>query len=553
MSNGKVYGIDLGTTYSCIAHVDEHGKPVVVPNAEGDLTTPSVVFFESEDNIVVGQAAKEVASIYTDRCISTVKRSMGNSAWEREFFGQTYKPQDVSSFILRKLVNDAQAITGDEIKDVVVTCPAYFGVNEKEATKQAGIVAGLNVLYVIPEPTAAALAYGIEQDDDQVIMVYDLGGGTFDVTLIEIKGGAITVICTGGDHELGGKDWDEAIVTYFAERFQEETGTSADDLLDDEETYQELLNAAENHKKGLSSRQSIVQGVRFGADRARVELTRERFDEITSSYLERTIMLTEQELEKAKSKGFERIDKLLLVGGSTYMPQVMEKVESEFDFEILQFDPNQAVAKGAALFGYKYQLEEDLKGIIASATGQSAEDVDLEKTDAKALAKAQEEVAVEAGLSLAGVKSITEKKITNVASKSFGVKVMNEEHREVATNLIEMDSKVPADITRKFGTYEEGQIQVDVVCLENKVTGESSFELDRCNRLGQAELKFQKPLPKGSPIEITFTLKADGLLEISGRDLETGGEFETTFQTEAVMSKEEIEASKNRNLALKVA
>ncbi|HEY2291003.1 MAG TPA: Hsp70 family protein, partial [Thermoanaerobaculia bacterium] len=264
MSGKRVYGIDLGTTYSCIAHVDEHGKPVVLQNAEGESTTPSVVFFESKDNVVVGQAAKEVVSIHTDLCVSTVKRAMGDPHWEREFYGHVYKPQDISSFILRKVVGDAEKIIGEKIEDVVITCPAYFGVNEKEATKQAGVLAGLNVLYVIPEPTAAALAYGIEQDQDQVILVYDLGGGTFDITLIEIKAGAINVICTGGDHQLGGKDWDDAVVSYFTQKFEESTGTPADSLLEDQETYQELLNAAEKCKKMLSSRQSVTEAVRFG-------------------------------------------------------------------------------------------------------------------------------------------------------------------------------------------------------------------------------------------------------------------------------------------------
>src|SRR5215211_5053561 len=180
----RIVGIDLGTTYSCIAQIDERGKPMVLQNAEGDATTPSVDYLERADNIVVGQADKEVASIHTALCFSTVKRSMGDPSWERTFYGHAYTPQDISSFILRKLVGDAEKITGDKIEDVVITCPAYFGINEKEATKQAGIVAGLNVLYVIPEPTAAALAYGIEQTEDQVILVYDLGGGTFDITLI---------------------------------------------------------------------------------------------------------------------------------------------------------------------------------------------------------------------------------------------------------------------------------------------------------------------------------------------------------------------------------
>ncbi len=254
---------------------------------------------------------------------------MGDPHWERAFHGQVYKPQDISSFILRKVAGDAANLMGEKIEDVVITCPAYFGVNEKEATKQAGILAGLNVLYVIPEPTAAALAYGIEQDQEQVILVYDLGGGTFDITLIEIKTGQITVICTGGDHQLGGKDWDDAIVSYLTQKFEESTGTPADALLDDQETYQELLNAAERCKKTLSSRQSVTEGVRFGGEKVKVDLTRETFDQITAPLLERTISLTEQELAKAREKGYTKIDKLLLVGGSTYMPQVIEYRQSE--------------------------------------------------------------------------------------------------------------------------------------------------------------------------------------------------------------------------------
>jgi len=552
MSGKRVYGIDLGTTYSCIAHVDEHGKPVVLQNAEGDSTTPSVVYFESADNIVVGQAAKEVVSIHPNLCVSTVKRSMGDPNWERTFYDQPYKPQDVSSFILRKLVGDAEKITGDKIEDVVITCPAYFGVNEKEATKQAGIVAGLNVLYVIPEPTAAALAYGIEQTEDQVILVYDLGGGTFDVTLIEIKGGEITVICTGGDHQLGGKDWDDAVVSYFTEKFSEATGTPADALLEDMEAYQELLNAAEKCKKMLSTRQTVTEAVRFGGERVKVDLTRETFDQITAQYLDRTLSLTDQELEKARQKGYTKIDKLLLVGGSTYMPQVTESVKKRFPFEVRQFDPNQAVAKGAAIFGYKCYLDEQIKIRVASQTGQDAEQVDLAKVDTSVIEKAQVDVAQAHGLSLPGLKAVVEKKITNVTSKSFGVVVMNSQHREIVANLIAIDHAVPKTISNTFGTFEEGQIQADLRCMENKLA-QPEVEVGDCTELGQAVLAFGKALPKDSPVEITFALGPDGLLKVHGRDLTTGKEIDAQFLTQSIMSREEEEAAKSRNLALRVA
>jgi molecular chaperone DnaK len=553
MSGKRVYGIDLGTTYSCIAHVDEHGKPVVLQNAEGESTTPSVVFFESKDNVVVGQAAKEVVSIHTDQCVSTVKRAMGDAHWEREFFGHAYKPQDISSFILRKVVGDAEKINGEKIEDVVITCPAYFGINEKEATKQAGVLAGLNVLYVIPEPTAAALAYGIEQTEDQVILVYDLGGGTFDITLIDIKASEINVICTGGDHQLGGKDWDDAIVSYFSQKFEEATGTPSDSLLEDQETYQELLNAAERCKKMLSSRQSVTEAVRFGGERVKVDLTRETFDCITAQYLERTLSLTDQELEKARAKGYTKIDKLLLVGGSTYMPQVIETVKARFPFEVRQFDPNQAVAKGAAIFGYKCYLDEQIKIRVGETLGKSAGDVDLEKVSETVVEQAQKTVAQEHGLALPGLKAIVNKKITNVTSKSFGIVVMNQQAREVVANLIEIDDQVPKAITKRFGTFEDGQIQVDLRCMENKQHGRPEIEIGECTGVGDAVLPFGRPLPKSSPIEITFNLGPDGLLTVNGRDLTTGSKIDANFKTESIMTHEEVEVAKSRNLSLQVA
>ena len=544
MSGKRVYGIDLGTTYSCIAHVDEHGKPVVIQNSEGDSTTPSVVYFESEDNVVVGQAAKEMVSIHTDQCVSTVKRAMGDPNWQREIHGHVYKPQDVSSFILRKVVGDAEKIVGEKIEDVVITCPAYFGVNEKEATKQAGVLAGLNVLYVIPEPTAAALAYGIEQTEDQVILVYDLGGGTFDITLIEIKGGEITVICTGGDRELGGKDWDDAVVSYFTQKFEAATGTSADALLEDKETYQELLNAAERHKKALSTRTTVTEAVRFGGEREKVELTRETFDQITAQYLERTLSLTDQEIEKAKQKGYAKIDKLLLVGGSTYMPQVIDAVTKRYNVDVRQFDPNQAVAKGAAIFGYKCYLDEQIK-IRLGNEPEAASQAQVEK--------AQKEVALEQGLTLAAVKKIHKTKVTNVTSKSFGIVVINQQDREVVTNLIEIDAAVPRTVTRQFGTHEEGQDRVDLRCMENSLSGVRELEISDCKELGMAALPFARPLPSNSPIEITFDLGPDGLLKLHGRDLTTGGEIDAKFETEAIMSREEVEEAKGHNIKMKVA
>ena len=553
MSEKKVFGIDLGTTYSCIAHVDEHGKPVIIPNKEGDLTTPSVVFFENEENIVVGQAAKETVAVEPDQCVSTVKRVMGDPHWEFECLGKTYKPQDISSFILRKLVEDAESVTGETVEDVVITCPAYFGVNEKEATKQAGSLAGLNVRYVIPEPTAAALAYGINQEKDQVIMVYDLGGGTFDISIIGVKTGEINVVCTGGDHQLGGKNWDDAIVSYFASEFEKETGISQDELIEDLETYQELLNAAERCKKTLSNRDSVREPVRHGGKRVKVELTRGTFNEITNQYLERTLSLTEQEIEKAKKKGTAKIDKLLLVGGSTYMPQVLEAVAEKFPMETLQFDPNQAVAKGASVYGFKYQLEAEIIKKVEEKTGQS--NSDIHTLGGAVVEEAQKEVAEAHGLALPGMKNIIKKKITNVTSKGFGIVVHDRsQNKEVVANLIYADDKVPTEIMQKFGTHEDGQIQADLRCMENLEREPGTcVEVGTCRELGQAVLGFEKPLPVDSPVEITFSLGDDGLLSVKGLDLTTNREVIAEFKTDSIMTREQETAAKSRNLAMAVS
>lgn len=555
MSNHRVFGIDLGTTYSCIAHVDEHGKPVVLPNKEGDLTTPSVVYFEGPDSIVVGKAAKEVAAVEPDQVVSAVKRMMGDADWEFDAFEQTYKPQDISSFILRKVVEDAElALGGEKIEKVVITCPAYFGINEKEATKQAGIIAGLDVLYVIPEPTAAALCYGIDQSDHQTVLVYDLGGGTFDVTVIDIRDGAIDVVCTGGDHQLGGKNWDEALVRYLAEQFSKETGIAIDDLLDDLETYQELLNDAEEVKKTLSTRQSTSRPVRFGGKRVKVELSRETFDEITAQYLQRTLSLTEQEIEKAKAQGHPKIDKLLLVGGSTYMPQVMAAVEERFaGRDILQFDPNQAVAKGAALYGFKCFLDEEIKLAVSASTGQAAETVDL-KLGGAVVEEAQKQVAQRLGLPGGTVAKLSNTIITNVTAKSFGIVVIDPSNgQEVVSNLILANTKVPVEVSQEFGTHADNQGSADVICMENLETNGRPIPKDQATELGKGELTFNRPLPAGSPVQITFALTADGMLSVHGKDLDSGAEFRATFETDAIMQKEELEEAKSRNLAMLVS
>lgn len=556
MASNRVYGIDLGTTYSCIAYVDENGKPVVVPNSDNQLTTPSVVYFEGPEKIAVGEHAKEVAKLYPDRVASGVKRFMGDPSWLFTCDGRDYRPQQISEWVLRKLVGDAESVTGDKIRDVVITVPAYFGVNQREATRQAGELAGLNVLHLIPEPTAAAIAYGMENETNQVVLVYDLGGGTFDITLIAVEGNTIRVLCTHGDDRLGGKDWDQDIVGFLAQRFCDEHGTPPETLLRDPETAQELLSSAERLKTSLSSRDSVVTKVRFGADDLRVDLTRSKFEELTAHRLSRTISLTEELLETARSKGFEKVDKLLLVGGSTYMPQVAQAVKARFPYPVQQWNPNQAVAMGAAIFGYKCFLEEKLRIKIAEQTGQEAAVVDLGKVDAAELERAQKQVSVEQGVALPALRGLLGKTIINVTSKSFGVVVVEASSRqEKVNNLITVDDQVPAKVTKVYGTVEDGQDGVAIRCMQNRerVDSETYISLETCEELGSTELRFERPLPAGSPVEITFQLTEDGTLRVNGRDQSTGRDVEAEYKTESIMTREEIENSRSRSRGIQVS
>ncbi|HIP29689.1 MAG TPA: Hsp70 family protein [Sulfurospirillum arcachonense] len=556
MKMNKVYGIDLGTTYSCIAHVDEHGKPAVINNSDNELTTPSVVYFESDDNIVVGKEAKEVAEIYPNQVASTIKRVMGDPEWKFTFNEKEYSSQEISSFILEKVVKDAIENIGEDIKNVVITVPAYFGVNQKEATKQAGELAGLNVIAVIPEPTAAAISYGIESNDDEVVMVYDLGGGTFDISVIEVKDKGINVIATDGDHQLGGRNWDERLASYFAQEFEDQTGVSSDDLQNDMETWQELLNKAENAKKSLTSKENTKIRIAHEGDKATIELSRDKFNELTNDLIERTISLTDAVLEQVKLKGYNTIDKILLVGGSTYMLQVRNSLEAKYSFDIEVHDPNLSVAKGAAIYGWKLELQEEIKFKIAEESGEEIDDIDLNNIEEEELVKAQQEVIQEKGLvGLAGAQKIIETTIRNVTAKSFGIAVMDQDKNEKIVNLITVDDEIPSVTTQIFPTAFEGQSGVNLVCYENTERVENNYllGLETSTEVGSAILEFEYPLPIGSEIEITFSLSEDGLLKVYGKDLTTNRDIESVFQTESILSQEELSQAKEQRKSITVS
>ena len=556
----RVFGIDLGTTYSCIAYVDAAGKTEVVPNSENDLTTPSVVYFEDSRNVVVGKTAKEELKTNPEKVITLVKRRMGQE--DAKYAGvadEPLTPQEVSAYILRKLVKDARDYTRqpEPITDVVITCPAYFGFAQKEATRQAGELAGLNVRYLIPEPTAAAIYYGMtdESNQDQTVLVYDLGGGTFDVTVIEIKEGNIEVVCVDGDHNLGGSNWDDDVASWFAERFAEEHGMKAGKLKNSEETWQELLDLAENTKKSLSSKARHSTRVSYGTERSKIELTREQFDDITGSRLENTIALTRNVLDKARTKGRDKIDKILLVGGSTYMPQIMARLKEEFPSvpEVSLLDPNLVVAKGAALLGYKCHLDDAVMKRVAEQTGIEVADAAADTIPEDVRLNAEASVATDHGLLPTQMRSLTRKTIQNVTSKSFGVLAVDRQMKEYVSNLIVVDERVPVDVTEQFHTVADNQTSVRVVCMENKQQERGHVDLEASTEIGQAELRFSKPVPKESPVDVQFSLSADGLLSIHAKDLTTGAKLDLEINVASTLTADELENRKALSEAISVS
>ena len=547
-----IFGIDLGTTYSVIAYIDQYNRPTVIPNAAGDRTTPSVVQFAGTERIV-GKEAKNNVALYPDSTVQMIKRYMGSSSYTFIYEGVTYTPEEISSYILRKLVQDAEQYTGLAISDVVITCPAYFGIPEREATARAGAIAGLNVRSIINEPTAAAIAYGVNEQGDQVVLVYDLGGGTFDVTLIEIKDGNITVVATDGDHFLGGRNWDEAVVTYLASEWQRETG-SPDDPTDSLETLEDLLLKAEVAKQTLTTRaQTDVRVVHNGLT-ARVTLTREKFDELTQHLLDRTIELTRQALAEAAKRGYTRFDQLLLVGGATRMPQVAARLLREFNVEPRIYEPDEAVAKGAAIYGQKLGLDEEIKIRVAAALGvddQAA--VDVRAADQALVAQIQQQVAAARGLQLEAVQTLAAQVIRNVTSRTFGIVAWDpSQQKQVVSNLILRNDPVPAEVTREYGTRDANQESVLIQIVDN-LSSDPIYNLDGSREIGSAELTLPPGLPAGAPVAVTFRLDEQGRLHMTARELTGGREVEVTIQTEAGSSEEELEKAAARSKSLVIS
>ena len=484
---GKIIGIDLGTTNSCVA-VMEGGKPVVVTNTEGSRTTPSVVGFKGEERLI-GDPAKRQAVANADKTISSIKRHMG-TPYHVTIDDKQYTPQQISAMILQKLKKDAEAYLGETVSEAVITVPAYFNDAQRQATKDAGKIAGLDVKRIINEPTAAALAYGLDNEKEQKIMVYDLGGGTFDVSIIEIGDGVIEVLATSGDNHLGGDDFDDKITQYMIDEFKKEQGV---DLSQDKMAMQRLKEAAEKAKKELSSATTTNINLPFismnasGPIHFDMNLSRAKFDELTHDLVERTATPVNNALHDAGITASE-LGKVLLVGGSTRIPAVQDKVKALTGHEPSKsLNPDECVALGASIQGGK----------------------------------------------LAGDAGAGDILLLDVTPLSLSIETMG----GVATRLIERNTTIPTKKSQVFSTAADNQSAVDI----NVLQGERQFAKDN-KSLGQFRLDGIPPARRGVPqIEVTFDIDANGIVNVSAKDLGTGKEQHITITAGSNMSDDEID------------
>ena len=482
----KIIGIDLGTTNSCVA-VIEGGEPVVIANAEGARTTPSVVGFAKNGDRLVGQVAKRQAITNPENTISSIKRHMGTS-YKVHAGNKDYTPEEISAMILAKLKADAEAYLGEPVTEAVITVPAYFNDSQRQATKNAGTIAGLNVKRIINEPTAAALAYGVDKENDQKIMVYDLGGGTFDVSIIEMGDGVTEVLATNGDTHLGGDDFDQRVIDWMADDFQKENGI---DLRKDKMAAQRLKEAAEKAKIELSSATSTNINLPFitadatGPKHLDMTLTRAQFDALTSDLVERTMTPVRKALQDAGLKASD-LSKVLLVGGSTRIPAVQEAVKKELGCEPFKgINPDECVAVGAAIQGGV--LQGDVKGLL----------------------------------------------LLDVTPLSLGIETLG----GVCTKIIDRNTTIPTKKSQVFSTAADNQPSVEV----NVLQGEREFARDN-KSLGTFHLDGIAPAPRGVPqIEVTFDIDANGIVNVSAKDLGTGKEQHITITASTNMSKEDID------------
>ena len=550
-----VVGIDLGTTYSCIAYIDENGKPVMLKNFEGDILTPSVVYFPIGDSeVVVGKEAKNQKAFEPDQVVDFAKRAIGR---ENSLFlaGQgRYRPEEISGMVLKKLVRDAAELLGASIEKAVITCPAYFGINEREATAQAGIIAGLSGYNqphpnIIPEPVAAAFYYGsLREDSSENVLVFDLGGGTLDVTLLNIDKGSVKTYCLGGDHELGGKDWDDALCNFCLEEAREQ-GASPHDLFEDPHTISELSLKIEAGKKALSVKGKTGIGFTAGAKRYQVEISRDQFEILTESLLERALALVEEVFGDGRNKGISDCERILLVGGATRMPQIRRGLAERFpEIPVSLTDPDEAVARGAALFAKKLMVDDRVADALFGFREQNPET----PPPPAVMEEAWDTVADAVGMPHREVEKLNLLSVKQVSAKSFGIVVVdhdeNGEKRRIC-NLILRNADLPTSITRTFNTIRDNQNTAEIIIRENEEHREL-IDPATGREIGRAVLRLPGGLPKGAPIEVRFEMNVEGLLRYHGKDLSSGNIIDGELQTTAILNPTELSDAIERSTDL---
>jgi molecular chaperone DnaK (HSP70) len=540
----RVFGIDLGTTYSAVASIDEFDRPTVVPNDINEQTTPSAVYFESEDNVVVGVEAKYMAEIEPEAVVQFVKRFMGRrDEFLFEHDGRQYEPEEISAIILKGLVEKAQQTLDDDISDVVITVPAYFDEAQRVATRNAGVMAGLNVLDIVNEPIAAAFSYGVQNKEaEETILVYDLGGGTFDVSVIRVDSEGVRILVTGGNHELGGKDWDDRLINWLASAFEEENGVNP---LTDPHAHQELRMKAEAVKKRLSQKMKDPFTFSFAGNHSRIEVAREKFEEITADLLDQSIQVTKETLEELTEKtGDNSVDRILLVGGSSLMPMVKERVDAEFGVESQIHDPAECVAKGAAVWAVKARING-----LAESVGYDTQTGEGDKQAFDEVLEAEmEDLAVrdrEFYLGLPGRSG------GNVSSHSYGLLAWDQ-GMEIVVPLISRNTEIPFILESQpgqFGTAEDNQSTIEIVMME---ADGDSLDPDDCKEIGRGTVELPAGVRRGSEVEIKFDYAGDGTMTLAAKEVSTDSECEVTIVRSGIMDPDQVKEAGNQ-LAVMVA
>jgi molecular chaperone DnaK (HSP70) len=564
-----IFGIDLGTTYSVVGYIDETGRAAVTRNGQGSDTTPSVVFFENEGNVVVGATAKAAAGQYPEQVVSLIKREMGDREYRRTFFGVEHTPPSISAIILEALAHEAEEDTGRKVTDVVITVPAYFGLLEKDATRKAGEIAGLNVIGIVPEPVAAALQYGVNGSaDGTAFLVYDLGGGTFDISLIQMTDTSIEVLVVGGDHRLGGADWDEKLLDHLVGQTIAQCGD--DSLRDDEPMLQDLRIMAEEMKKALSSVETKTQIVRYTGTPAKVTVSRGQFEEMTADLLDETIRITKRTLAEAEEKypGIQgRISEVLLVGGSSRMPAVTAALRKEFGWDPRLADPDLTVAKGAALYAagqtVRYVEEDQSDGQATNGTaGQAGSGSPTAR--GPVTEEAVRAVADQTGLTEDNVRKLAQRTVVNVLPKAIGVKLVDttkagwEDDIESAfyvEHLVDAQTQLPYErepFVARTLVANQPEIEIEIWEQAGASPGREMAANHPLDASGRIEGLGPFSLSAGSPINIEINVDDEGTVHL--RAVEPASNHEVTLAVRiSILSAEQVDEAKRAHAGLTVS